>query len=396
MFLKYQLKRSTSLFAAALLLLAAIMPLLSQKAHAAGLVGTRSVQMSTSATSATSTSYLVTFNVATTGTVAGIVVDFCGDQPIINYATCTLPAGFSLTATPTVTGQSANISTLTTAGQLNTNQTLTLTGAGASITAPGTVSFTITSVTNPSVSNHTFYARIYTYATAAGATGYTRANTSAGGAVVDAGGVAMSTASQVLITSLVRERLTFCVYTAATCAAGAGANGSVSLGDTNGVLDPAGPYVDRNTAYDISTNASGGAAIRVKGDTLKSGATPIAAIGVTAATSTAGTEQFGFCSYQSTGSGLTPVALYDGTGGTGGGVCSGTSQTAGTGTPGGVGTSKFAFDTTNTLSTYGQIFANKTLGATSTGKIAFLGNIASSSEAGVYTTLLTFIATGNY
>jgi hypothetical protein len=259
---------------------------------------------------------------------------------------------------------------------------------GASLTAGVTYTFTINNVTNPST-NGTFYARVLTFpndATSNYAGGYTATNVSTN-VPTDAGGIALSLASQITITAKVQERINFCVYTGANCGAGGTA---VTLGNTNGVLDPTGPYVDKNTKYDISTNASNGVAIRIKGDTLKSGSNSIAAIGGTATTSSSGSEQFGFCSYQSTGSGLTPASPYSN------GSCSGTSQTAGTGSTGGDNGASFAFDVTNTNTTYGQIFANKTAGSTSTGVIAFIGNVSNTTPAGIYTTTLTFIATGTY
>jgi hypothetical protein len=169
------------------------------------------------------------------------------------------------------------------------------------------------------------------------------------------------------------------------------------------VLDPAGPYVDKTGKYDVSTNASGNVAIRVKGDTLKTGALSISAIGATPLKSSAGSEQFGFCTYQATGSGLVPTTVYDGVGtgfGGGSGDCSTTTQTAGTGSTGGNGAGGsepyFAFDSANTNTTYGQTFAAKSAGSTSKGILAFIGNIGFSTEAGIYTTTLTFIATGTY
>jgi len=170
----------------------------------------------------------------------------------------------------------------------------------------------------------------------------------------------------------------------------------VTLGDTNGVLDTAGPYVDKNTKYNVATNASQGVAIRIKGDTLATGSFSIAPVGAAAAASSAGSEQFGFCTYRDTGggsTGLSGTTPYDSAN------CSTTTQSAGTGTPGGVGTAQFAFDnnaSTGTMSTYGQQFASKAAGDFSTGVIAFVGNIANTTEAGIYSTVLTFVATGTY
>ena len=197
----------------------------------------------------------------------------------------------------------------------------------------------------------------------------------------------MSTAAQVVVTAKVQEQINFCVYTGANCAAG---GTSITLGDSYGVLSDAGPFVDKNTHYDISTNASSGAIIRIKGNTLTSGSNSITAIGGTATGSTSGSAQFGLCNYESTGSTLTPQSPYSDSG------CSSTTQSAGTNTTGGDGGAKFAFNTTNTLSTYGDEIATDAAGTTATGVIAFIANIPVTQTAGIYTTTLTFIATGTY
>jgi hypothetical protein len=390
------LKRLTYAFTATLLGAASISTLfLGSAAHAYGLVSARSIQLSTSAASATAVTYKVTFTAATTGTMKGVVIDFCDNSPIIGDD-CTTPAGFSV-GTPTVGNYNAGMSSAGTwtAASAFTGRTLTLKNTtGVAVTATTTIlSFDLTTAANPNTTNHTFYGRILSYANDSGAsspdtyTGAVAPVTNTTG-VVDAGGIALSTANQVTVTSKVQERLSFCVYTGANCAAGGSA---VTLGDTNGVLDPAGPYVDRNTQYDIATNASQGVAIRVKGTTLTSGSFTITGIGGSAAASAAGSEQFGFCTYETTATTtLTAAAPYNGPN------CSSTTQTAGTGSTGGNGTAQFAFDTTNVNTTYGQTFANKTAGSTSSGVIPFIGNISNTTEAGIYTTTLTFIATGIY
>lgn len=358
---------------------------------AASLITSRSIQMTDSTASATSVNYKVSFNTITTGNTAGFVVDFCGDSPIIAYATCSLPAGFTLTASPTVTGQTStvgcNISTFTTVGTLNSNRTLTLTASSAVnfTVTPCAVSFTINGVTNPSTANQTFYARIYSYATAAAATGYTVASP---GAYLDAGGVALSTASNISITARVQEQLSFCVFTG-SC----GTAPTITLGNTQGVLSATGPFVDKNTNYTIQTNASGQAAINIEGPTLTSGANTIAAITAINTASSSGTSQFGLCNYESSGGTLVPVSAYSGT--NGGNHCSGTSQTAGTGSTGGDNGCYFYYGAAAT-SAPGDTIANDSAGSTATGVIAFIGNTSVSQTAGVYTTTLKMIATGTF
>ncbi len=400
-----KLRQHVSLAVIAVLLVASITPaLIAKKASAYGLVTERFIKMSSSAdgtiAAGQDVTYQVGFKPATSTTVGGMVVTFCSNSPIIGD-TCTAPTGFNTNFATLALANQVTVAGFAIDTTNSTANTVVLTnGTPQALTAGVAVSFDLGStggsdgLTNPTNVNTTFYARILTYDTDVHAQRYV-ANISGSGPFapapgpgnIDAGGIALSTAEQITITSKVQERLTFCVYTGVNCAAGGAA---VTLGDTNGVLDPAGPYVDKNTQYDVATNASVGVAIRIKGDTLKSGSFDITAIGNTAAASNPGNEQFGFCSYQTTGSGLTPAAPYDNAN------CNTTTQTAGTGTPGGAGTGQFAFNTTNTTSTYGDVFANKIAGSTSSGVIAFIGNISNTTEAGIYATTLTFIATGTY
>jgi hypothetical protein len=403
----YAHRRPRYLVAALVLASSSVLPLIfSQKASAYNILPNREIKVSSSATSSTSVSYYVEFDAGTTANVKSIAVDFCANTAVIND-TCTANPG---TTTPTLTSATvtttgAGVGNLTgtwTVAITNTNRTFTISNAtGESMTAGTPYFFTINLVTNPSTLG-SFYGRILTFpndTTSNYAGGYTGTNVDTN-IPTDAGGIALSTAAQITVTSKVQERLTFCVY-ADTADAEYGNNDctskqgtSVLLGDTNGVLDPSGPYVSTATRYSITTNATGGATIRLKGGTLTSGANSIDAMTATANTSTPGTEEFGFCTYQQAGTGLTPAAPYDD------GTCDAqTSHTSGTGTPGGAGTATFAYDTNSTDgtgSTFGDTIGSKVAGNFSTAEIAFIGNIGNATEAGIYTAVLTFIATGTY
>jgi hypothetical protein len=395
-----KLWRPAYLAIAATLLLSAILPLLSRsQVGAYGLVTARNIKISSSKATDTDVTYAVAFTAATTNNIAGVVIDFCSNSPIIGDA-CTAPVGFDVNEAGLALANQTGVTGLSVDAATTTNTLILTKAVAAPLAATTTVTVDLGTaaandgITNPTATNTTFYARILTYDTQAHAQAYAPGAPGAGN--IDAGGIALSTANQLTLTSKVQERLTFCVYTGVNCAAG---GSTITLGDTNGVLDPAGPYVDLTGKYDVATNASGNVAIRVKGDTLKTGGFDIAAIGAGPAQSAFGTEQFGFCTYQSSGSGLTPAVIYDGTG-SASGVCSNATQTAGTGSTGGAGAGAtapyFAFDSANTNTTYGQTFASKAPGTTSQGKLAFLGNISNTTEAGIYQTTLTFIATGTY
>jgi len=364
-----------------------LVPGLEQTVFAAGQLTTRSITMSDSTASASSVTYTVAFTFATTNNVQGIIVDFCDNSPIIGDTTCTAPSGFSITASPAVANQSStagcNLSTFTTAAQLNTNRTLELTAASpVSMTASCAGSFDLTTVTNPNTANHTFYARIYTYATTTGANGYTVANPDAGATHIDHGGIALSTAANITVTAKVQEQLTFCVYTGANCGAGGTA---VTLG-TNGVLSSSQSFVDKTTKYDVQTNATSGATVKVKGATLTSGANTIAALTGSPAVYASNTSQFGICTYESSGSNLTPTANYIGT--NGGNSCTSTTQGAS-----GDGSSKFKYCATSTTA---ETIDNATSRPSSTGIVSMQDATSTTQVAGVYTATLIFIATGTY
>ena len=397
-----ELTRPSALALAALLLLVTLVPIFArQKASAYNLATSRIIKLSSSVNAATDVIYSASFATATTSNVGGAVIDFCSNSPIIGD-TCTAPGGtFNVNKATLALANQVGITDFAVDTTNSSVSKVVLTRTAASVSSGVTISFDLgtgagTSITNPSTTNTTFYARILTYATTAAAQGYTSISV---GAPVDAGGVALSTTAQVTITAKVQERLTFCVYTSAVnyanCTAVSGT--TVALGDANGVLIDTGAFVDIKSKYNVSTNASNGVTIRAKGATLTSGSNTIAGIGATATASTTGTEQYGFCTYRDTGggsAGLTPAAPYNNA------SCSSATQTAGTGTPGGDGGASFALDTTtggnNLSTTYGNTIATKTAGAQSTGIIVFIGNIATVTKPGIYTSTMTFIATGNY
>lgn len=254
----------------------------------AGQATERIVKLSNSTPGATSVSYEVSFKPTSGANVGGIVVDFCADSPIIGNTSCTYPSSFDLGATPTVTGISGFststgswVTTNSLQGAATNKQILVLTNSTAQ-TPTGTstpITFTITGVTNPSLSGGgvqttTFFARIATFDTDAHATaGYTaptsvtRGATTSTTGLLDYGGAAMNVNSQVSITAKVQESLTFCASAAdlatnSDCSAATAPIIEIGHG-TPKTLDSS--AVDLATVYtQTSTNASGGAIVRMK------------------------------------------------------------------------------------------------------------------------------------
>ena len=380
--------RSVYAMLAVALVVAAALPILNYGKASAGVFATRSIKMSDSTPSASAVQYDLTITPQASGSILGIVIEFCDNGPILGDATCTSTPG---TDTPSMASAALSgwAKTTLTVGAANNNAVFTI---GSNTWTSGTpVTLSITGMINPSNvgSTGTFYARVASYDTSAKAIGYRTANPSFVGAPIDTGGFAMSTANKLTMTAKVQEKLTFCVYTLANCAAGGTA---LTLG-LNGVLDESIAYNNYDTKFDISTNAQTGAIVRAKtfaspGHTLTSGSNSITAAGAAAVASTVGSEQFGAC-FVGVGA-LVGVAPYN--------VAACNDDTT-TGAYTGDATAKWAWDTggTGTSSTFGDDFA--TTGgaiATSVGHINFLGNISLLSEAGIYTTDISLIATGTF
>jgi hypothetical protein len=384
--LKGKRQRLTRLVVASLLIFASVVPILMQSQLVeAAQVTSRFVELSSSAASATDVTYSVSFKAGSNHTVRGIVVQFCGNSPLVNTA-CTAPVGFNINKATLALANQSGISGFAVDTTNSTANTLIITNAGGSALTGGTtvVAFDMGStggadgVTNPTPTNQTFYARIVTYTTTAGAQGYVDSAVDTGGVHSDDGGVALSTANTITITAKVQETLTFCVYTGINCAAGGTA---VALGDANGVLaNTALVYTDASSKFDLATNASTGAVVRMKGDTLKTsgGTFSIDPYGTTCAADSTATniEQFGV-RISVSGAPLEPTVQY--------GCASGNHVLDVTGA-------------NNVTTTYGQAIADTTNQAldVATGTMEFAAKSALTTEAGIYTTTMIFIATATY
>jgi hypothetical protein len=372
---------------AAVLLFAGVAPSLlgGGKADAAQ-VTVRSITMSSSKPSDTNVTYTLTLTPGTSLANPDVIVDFCDNTPLIGD-TCTATAG---TDVPNFTGAAAATWTVSTIG---TNRGLKLTGTHT-FTAATPTTITITGVTNPSNTgaNGTFYARVLTYASGtAGA-----ATSVSPGTYTDYGGLALSTTDNISITAKVFETLTFCIFQGASCAAGTAP--ALTLGDsTTGALSTSTAYVNSNAKYTLATNAGGGVTVAMRGKMLctttgtncdnNSTQYTIDAIASTPVVSAAGTEQFGMCADKNGSAALTVAAAYTDS------VNNCQSLTTGTYS----GTSKFGFDNTNVINASGSTVLSST-GAVSSvsGGFAFVGNVAATTEAGVYTSNLNLVATGKF
>lgn len=331
--------------------------------------------------------HTISFDIGETGNVGSILLMYC-TTPIAG-TTCTTPTGLSTNTIDSATGfntqtgfSTNNFSVDTTTsnptgcngGSAGSRENCIMInrGAAASETAGTdiTIGFGGTSgeyVTNPTTDNETFFIRIQTYST----TTYTTPR--------DKGTVASSTAQQVDITAKVQEKLNFSVSTTynapdGTCSDFTTSSGALALGDANGVLD-SGTQYDAHSWFRISTNSVLGAKVFYSGDTLKDGANDINALS-SEVTTAAGSEQFG-------------LALNSGEAGHSfTHLVSNVNYNEGNGA---LGTAKFNYATTSTATPV-EIAASPDIVACDTGAVRYIGNIATNTPAGVYTTTVTYIA----
>lgn len=434
-------KRTTAFLAAILLLVGLSVPVLVPKQTQASQLTSRSLTISSSAIGSISTDvagnavapgaggngakalHTVKFTMASTGaTIGSILIMYC-TSPIFQSG-CTTPGGLTaqnLTSV-TVSGQTAGTFTLDTTtpnsggGSINSNlpaNTGACNGAttvrincvaikaGTPAAQTGTPTLTIqygggasNYITNPDGSdcpgandNCQFYARVIVFSDAS----YTTQ--------VDFGGLAASTAQQVDITAKVQEELNFSVGTtyvapSTTCAAFSD-NGALALGDAHGVLSTSTAYTGLSY-FRINSNTLHGTTVQYSGDTLKNGLNSITAVGTSPSgvNSAPGTDQFGLA-LENTANNVnanysqlniaTAPNHYD-YGGTG---------TLTTRIAPGPTTAAYQFDT-------GSVTTPVTLASSSggiscdTGVVQYLGNVSTSTPAGIYTTTITYIATGSY
>jgi len=177
----------------------------------------------------------------------------------------------------------------------------------------------------------------------------------------DTGNIVVSilTDDQVAVSGTVAESMTFTL----------GAT-SVALGTLSSSAVTSGSHT-----VTLATNAVSGLTLTVSGTTLTAGANTITAMS-TAAASSIGTEQFGINAKLNT----TPAV---------GAECSGTAPIAAAAT-GYATVNSYKFVTSETV-------INSTAGINSTScTISYIANILGSTEAGSYTTTLTYNATANF
>jgi len=255
----------------------------------------------------------------------------------------------------------------------DTQRTLGSSASGSTwgaVRTSGTV-ITITSGTDTITAGAEVCIKIGTNATV-GATGAEQiTNPSAGsytvaiaGTMADAGNIAVQILSddQVSVSASVAESITFTISDNTIGFGTLSASGArYATGDTNG----SGTETEAHTIV-VGTNAANGYTVLLNGSTLTYGPHTIDAIGASNTASSPGDEQFGVRMTASGGSG-TVLAPYAASG--------------------------FAFDT---AAFPDQVASATGASANTTYSVRYLANIASQTEAGIYTATLNYVATANF
>ncbi len=288
---------------------------------------------------------------------------------------CTMPAGL-VTTSATLTNQTG----ATGFTMVNTtNGAPYITRTAASVPTGTAVTYELSTVTNPTTTNKTFYVRIGTFA-----------SIDTTGASTDTGTVAASTATQINLSGTMPESLVFCTGSTVGTTAGVPDCATAGLGAVgfNQLFSP----TDTATATSqmaASTNAGSGYIITVNGPTMTSGANTITAMAASAL-GIRGTSQFGLNLRANTVTTSTPAVGTDvaPAAGAGGGTYKGEPHT-GYDNP-----DHFKFVTTDTVAdsafggaggTDAQIFT-----------VSYIVNVPGSQPAGTYTSTITYICTPTF
>jgi hypothetical protein len=218
--------------------------------------------------------HLFNFTVAGGSNVGSIQFQYCTTAS----GACTMPAGLVTTAATIGSQSGATGFTMVN----TTNGAPYITRTAASIAANTALAYQLQSITNPTTSNQTFFVRLSTFLT-----------TNATGGSTDAGTVAASTATPIILTGTMPESLVFC--TGATIGTTLGVPDCATATPGAISFDQLFSPTDTATATSqmaASTNAGSGYVITVNGPTLTSGANTIAPMTASSAIGH-GISQFG-------------------------------------------------------------------------------------------------------
>lgn len=305
-------------------------------------IGDRKVIIGSSVANA-NTTYSFLFTMPTNTIVRSASFVACTEAS----GTCNTPAGFS-SSSATLPIQPINLGDAS--GWLVDNSlpgSLRITNSSNSTASSGSQTVNFANVINPSAENSTYYIRINLYS----ADNFT--------GLIDSGVVATSTAGQVTVSVVIGEKLSFVLNST-----------NVSLSEPTTSSTGVG-----SSSMTVSTNAKSGYSVSYSGNTLRSGANEITPM-TTASSSIVNTKQFGI------------------------NLMSNTSPSVGASVAGvGLGVVANGYNTQNQFkfNPLGETIANAS-GPTNdnTFTTSYIANMDGSTAAGVYSTLINYVATANF
>lgn len=313
--------------------------------------------------------HFLSFTVPSTANVGSVQFLYCTAAA----GTCTLPAGLVTTSATLSAQTGATGFTIVN----TTNGSPYITRAAASITSATAVSYRLSTVTNPTTTNFSFFVRIATFA-----------STNTSGSPIDTGTVAASTATQIVLTGTMPESLVFCTGGTVSTTGGVPDCATATAGVLlfNQLFSP----TDTATAtsqMSASTNAGSGYVVTVNGPTLTSGSNTVSAMGAST-TGLRGSSQFGMNLKANTVATSTPVI-----GAEVAPVSNGTNY-RGQSTVGYNAVDTFKYNNGDTVANS----ANGGAGGTDAQifSVSYVVNVPGSQPAGTYTTTLTYICTPTF
>lgn len=312
-------------------------------------ITSRSLTLGSSAASAVTT-HKFTFTVPSSTLASSVQFSYCTTAT----GSCTVPTGLTTTSA-TASGLAGFTIVATTNGAPYLTDATPTNISGAQV-------ITLSNVTNTSTLG-TFYVRMTTYSSANATTG-----------AIDAGIVASSIANQIVISAVVPESLTFCVYnTGGTCADTS--TTTIALGNLS-----TGATSSGTSKFDASTNANSGYIVTVNGATLTSGSNTIPAYNTLTASPATGTSGFGMNLVVNTAPAVTGSAN----------VTTGTAPSIGAPTANYGTSNSFKFTSLDTIAS--------ATGPTNTNTFtaSYIANLGGAQAAGTYTTTLTYICTATF
>lgn len=262
------LRRSLVVFVMAAVLIVGLRPLVF-RTQAAQLPN-RSVILTNSAPSGIS-SYVFSFDLASSSDIGSIQFQFCANTPIIGMV-CDVPAGFDASAA-VLTAQSGELGFTIKPG---TDPNVLILTRTATAPTPGPVQYDFDNIVNPSTAG-SYYVRIQTFQTE-----------DVSGPNTDYGGLAFAITTSVQVKTIVPPFLLFCsgvTISGTDCSTASG--NYINFGELSSNVAKTG-----STQMVVATNAKDGYTVQMNGTTMLAGNKTIPAL-VADDVSRPGTSQFG-------------------------------------------------------------------------------------------------------